>query len=123
MLRIDNRDKPHGVVLLLTLAMLVLFLLIGLTLVISAGNFKSAAKQFARVEASGDRPQETLDWAAMQLLRDTVNKRSSLYKQSLLEDMYGGELSDDALVAYLTAAPQPFGTSPVTHYGLRLAPV
>ncbi len=83
-----RRRKQHGLVLLVVLSLLVLFMLILTTFLITSNQFRKAAVAQAQHEVAGDPPQVQLDRAMLQLLRDT-NVRSSLIGHSILGDIYG----------------------------------
>ena len=82
-------NPRRGVLLLVVLSLLVLFVLIGVTFIITTGQFRRAASNSVRVERSGDAPANLTQMAALQLLRGTRDARSALYGHSLLNDMYG----------------------------------
>ncbi len=83
------RKPRRGVLLLVVLSLLVLFVLIGVTFIITTGQFRRAASNSVRIERSGDAPAKLTQMAAFELLRGTRNARSALYGHSLLNDMYG----------------------------------
>ena len=85
-----NRRKPRsGVLLLIVLSLLVLFLLIGMSFLVSAGQFNRLAKSAGRTETTGMPGNKLADSVLYQILRGTRNPRSSLQSHSLLEDLYG----------------------------------
>jgi hypothetical protein len=84
-----RRRKPRrGVVLLVVLSLLVLFLMIAVTFVLVAGQYKRGAIAISKVNQTDDKPEKLLDAALYQLLRGT-NTRSSLFGHDLLGDLYG----------------------------------
>lgn len=96
------RSRRRGVVLLMVLALLSLFLLIGMTMVMISGQAKRSARSAARAEKRlAASHEELLDAAMLQVVAGTNNAGSVLRSHSLLEDMYGndgivGTVSTDA---------------------------
>ena len=85
-----RRRKPHrGVLLLIVLSLLVLFVLIGVTFIVVAGQYTKAAKAYSRHELKGDPPAKELDGALMQLLRGSADPNDLMYRHNLLRDVYG----------------------------------
>ncbi len=83
-----RRKTRRGVVLLVVLSLLVLFLMIAVTFVLIAGQYKRGAIAISKVNQTDDPPEKLLDAALYQLLRGT-NMRSSLFGHDLLGDLYG----------------------------------
>lgn len=81
--------ERRGVLLLVVLSVLVLFVLLTVTYVIVATKERGAAKASARVELSGDPPNQLCDALMMVLLRDTADIHSPFHSWSLLEGIYG----------------------------------
>jgi len=77
------------VLLLIVLSLLVLFLLVGLSFMVSAGQFSRIAKSASRTDAMGMPGDKLADSVMYQLLRGTKNPYSSIGGHSLLEDLYG----------------------------------
>ena len=85
-----HRAAPRrGVLLLVVLSMLVLFLLVGTTFLISSGQYRSAARTVAQAKRTTFQPADLLERALMQLVRDTNNRSSVIRHHSLLRDLYG----------------------------------
>lgn len=88
--RRPNAVPRRGVILLMVLALLSLFLLIGMTLVMISGQARRSARSAARAEKRlADAPESLLDAAMLQVIAGTNNSASVLRPHSLLEDMYG----------------------------------
>jgi len=104
-----NNQQPsrRGVLLLVVLSLLVLFAMIAVSFVIIASQQEKAAKAVAKLNQTGKDPQELLDGAMYQLLRDVreptagTNPTSAIAYHSLLRDMYG----NDGLTASLRTQP------------------
>ena len=85
-----RRQKPRrGVLLLIVLSLLVLFLLVGLSFMVSAGQFNRLSKTAARTDTTGMPGPKMTDAAMYQILRGTSNPYSAIQGHSLLEDLYG----------------------------------
>lgn len=84
-----QRRQRRGVLLLIVLSLLVLFLLVGLSFMVSASQFNRLAKSAARTETTGMPGHKLADSVMYQLLRGTKNPYSALQRHSLLEDLYG----------------------------------
>ena len=83
-----SRDR-RGVLLLVVLSMLVLFLLIGTAFLVVSNQYRSASKVIETANRTTFQPDDLLERALMQLLRDTNNRHSALRYHSLLRDLYG----------------------------------
>jgi len=77
------------VLLLVVLSLLVLFAMIAVTFVLVAGQYRRTSRAAGRAEQSGDDPQRQVDEVFSQLVRDTNDPKSSLFRHSLLADIYG----------------------------------
>jgi hypothetical protein len=89
-----TRHKPNrGVVLLVVLSLLVLFVVVGLTYVVVAGQFRKAAFASAKRQKLAEQPEKLTDLAIYQLIRGTRGSRvpSSFHGQDLLGDLYGND--------------------------------
>jgi hypothetical protein len=75
--------------LLIVLCVLFLFLLLAITYAVVASKERSVARNYARLERSGDPPNVVLDQLAMILFRDTNDPHSPFRSWSLLEGIYG----------------------------------
>ncbi len=81
----------RGALLLVCLVLLVLFLLLGITFVLTATSFRKGARATMRAKQF-DQPLDTvnvLDTVLMEFLRGSSNPRSPFISQNLLGDMYG----------------------------------
>ncbi|MBN2216873.1 MAG: hypothetical protein JW719_05820, partial [Pirellulales bacterium] len=87
-LRGENPPR-RGAVLLIVLAVLALFALIGVTFVIVSSHQQRAAQTQARVDQYAEAPDELLNEALMQVLRGSNVQTSVLRNHGLLEDLYG----------------------------------
>ncbi|MFP6602860.1 MAG: hypothetical protein VB862_10065, partial [Pirellulaceae bacterium] len=115
-MRIHQR-KQRGVVLLVVVSMLVLFVLIGVTYAIVATQYRRGARIVSRTKQLGVDPEQHLDSALYQVLRDTRSRSSVLRGHSLLRDMYGdsvrGKINADGTILQnnqflrFTAVPLP----------------
>lgn len=86
-----RRPERRGVLLLVVLSMLVLFLLLGTTFLLTSGQYRTAAKIVEKSHRTTFQPADLLERALMQLVRDTNNATSSIRYHSLLRDLYGAE--------------------------------
>jgi len=122
-MRSTQRRGRRGVLILVVLSLLVIFVLLATTFVLSAGQHRIAAKSASQQKLTGDPPQALLRGALMQLIRDTTNTESSIRGHSLLRDMYGndgfvGVLARDAaaLPGGLTDNRYGIGSQALTSY-------
>ena len=113
----QRRPARRGVLLLIVLSLLVLFVLIGVTFVVVAGQYTRAAKAYAKHEQKGDRPQQELDDALMMLLRGSTDVNNPLYSHSLLEDLYGTDGFKGRVIATLQAG-LPIGLRSLAVYAV-----
>lgn len=84
-----RRSERRGVLLLAVLSILVLFLLVGTTFLITSGQYRTASKVQEKAVRTTFQPADVLERALMQLLRDTNNPSSVVRYHSLLRDLYG----------------------------------
>lgn len=86
-----SRHAPRrsGVILLIVLALLALFALLGLGLVIVTSQARRISSEQAKAGRVGDPPEEVLRDVAFQALVGTNNPLSAIGPAGLLEDMYG----------------------------------
>ncbi|MFP6649002.1 MAG: hypothetical protein VB817_06060, partial [Pirellulaceae bacterium] len=89
---VRRKKENSGVVLLVVVSLLALFVLIGVTYVLVASQYRRAATMDARTKFLHIDPQMHLDRAMYQLVRDTYNTGSVLQGHGLLRDMYGAEI-------------------------------
>ncbi len=95
-----RRTKPRrGVLLLIVLSLLVLFLLMGMSFLVSATQFNKLAGSSARTDLQGMPGDKLANSVLYQLVRGTTNPYSAIRGHSLLEDLYGR----DYLVGEATA--------------------
>lgn len=84
------RRSRRGALLLVVLSMLVLFAMIGLTFVVTAGHFRRAADASLRAEPKEQDPAREMDAVIGQLIRGPqVGTRSGILGHDLLRDMWG----------------------------------
>ncbi|MEX1040490.1 MAG: hypothetical protein WDZ51_07665 [Pirellulaceae bacterium] len=80
----------RGALLLVVLSMLVLFSMIGLTFVVTAGHFRRAADASLRAEPEEQDPAREMDAILGQLIRGPqVGSRSGMLGHDLLRDIWG----------------------------------
>lgn len=94
--RTNRRPAPRprdrrGVLLLVVLSMLVLFLLVGATFLITSGQYRTASQVVEKATRTTFQPADVLERALMQLLRDTNSPSSVIRYHSLLRDLYGAD--------------------------------
>lgn len=86
--------RRRGVLLLVCLVLLVMFLMLGVTFVLTAGNFRRSSEAYQRMierpdMAAAEQSGDLLDSVASDLVRGTTNADSPFSKENLLEDLYG----------------------------------
>jgi hypothetical protein len=86
-----HAPRRRGVLLLVVLSILVLFLLLGTTFLISSSQYRSASRAVEKASRATFQADDTLERALMQLVRDTNNAHSAARHHSLLRDMYGAD--------------------------------
>lgn len=94
--------RRRGVILLIVLALLTLFTMIGLTMVLATSQARLSALSSSRSKRSGTPYQQMLSRAFHEVARGSTNKFSSVQGHSLVEDLYGAPL----FVGKLTTDPQ-----------------
>jgi len=99
------RKEKRGVVLLVVVSILTLFLMIGVTYVLVAGNYNQASKAALRVKTYGDEPEREIEEVMGQLLYGTAGQRSVVSPHSLLADLYGGR--SDYVVGTINTIQNP----------------
>ncbi len=82
-------NARRGVLLLVILAMLAMFGLLGIAFVVLTSQARRGAEALRRVDQYADPAPELLNQAFMQIARGTNNTNSVLGPHSLLEDIYG----------------------------------
>jgi hypothetical protein len=122
------RDR-RGVLLMVVLAMLALFLLIGTAFLLTSSHYADTEKAASKVGRVSNQPSDELERGLMQLVRDTNNPYSTIRWHSLLRDMYGSDgfigrvYADDAtpgLVAQYAGATLPGSPGPLGATGGQL---
>jgi hypothetical protein len=109
------RREKRGVVLLIVVSILTLFLMIGVTYVLVAGNYNKAAGQALRARTYGDESEREIEEVLAQVLYGTTNfpgtnvvvgngVRSVIGPHSLLGDLYG----NDWIAGTVAAAPSNY---------------
>lgn len=93
--------ERRGVLLLVVLSMLVLFLLIGTTFVLTTSSFRTGARVVEKKHQTSLQPWDRLERAMLTVLRDTNNPHSVVRFHSLLRDVYGS----DGFVGHVYAGP------------------
>ena len=96
----QEKEKKTGVVLLVVVSLLALFVLIGVTYVLVASQYRRSAIMDARTKLLHIDPQKHLDRAMYQIVRDTYNTGSVLQGHGLLRDMYGDEVEGGIVGAF-----------------------
>lgn len=96
-------SERRGVLLLVVLSVLILFMLVGTTFLLTSNQYKTAAKIMDKANRTTFQPEDVLERALMQLVRDTNNRHSALRYHSLLRDLYGG----DGFVGQVNTAALP----------------
>ncbi|MFI4874226.1 MAG: hypothetical protein ACIALR_02775 [Blastopirellula sp. JB062] len=89
----NRKQTPRrGAILLVVLSVLVLFALVGVTFVVTAGQFKRAADAGRNHPVVASEPQQDTDAVMLQVLRGPkVGTPSVLIGSELLRDLYGRE--------------------------------
>ncbi len=102
-LRQKLRREKRGVVLLVVVSLLTLFLMIGVTYVLIAGNYRNASDQALRAHRFGDEPEREAEEILGQILYGSMpGSHSVLSQHSLLEDLYGrGDMATGTIVNIL----------------------
>jgi len=85
-----SKIQRRGIVLLVVLSLLTLFAILGVTFLLVAGQYKTAAASAARVDRYTTPPEKQLHSVMLQLIRDTKT-RSHLQSHGLLNDHYGND--------------------------------
>ncbi|HEY3392000.1 MAG TPA: hypothetical protein VGK58_04795, partial [Lacipirellulaceae bacterium] len=83
------RSSRRGVLLLVVLSMLVLFMLIGTTFLMTSNQERQSAKKSGRADRLGNHATKLLDRALLQVVRGTENPYSAIRGHDLLSDLYG----------------------------------
>ncbi len=95
--QLATRNSPpdrRGILLLVVLSMLVLFLLVGTSFIVSSNQYRKANKTLGKPYTPAKSPlqhADLLEEVVNQLVRDTTNEFSSLRYHSLLRDLYGAD--------------------------------
>src|SRR5262245_19965071 len=120
------RREKRGVVLLVVVSILTLFLMIGVTYVLVAGNYNKAADQALRATTYGDEPEREIEEVLAQVLYGTPRfggngPRSVISPHCLLEDLYGGDWVSGTVAAAPTNYPPNNGQIMYFTVNLNLA--
>ena len=107
----------RGIVILVVLSLLVLFVLLVATYAVLAGRYRRAAASYAVQELLGVPPQQDLESAMYQVLRDTNQPGSAVRFHSILRDSYGedgfrGKLADSSVLKQMNES-LPVAATPV----------
>lgn len=113
----SGRLGRRGVLLIVVLSLLVLFALIGLTFVVVAGHYSTAARISVLNDQTSEQGPEVVDQVVYDFLRGQNNTNSALFDasgicNSLLEDLYGNDGVVDGTVRQI----EPFGSEPNAPY-------
>jgi hypothetical protein len=104
-IRHPRRTPRRGVILLVVMALLTLFTLLGLTLVLVTAQGRLNALNAVRAQRSGTPPQQLLSHAFLDVSRGSTDKHSPIQAHSLLEDLYGAPL----FIGQVFGTPTPLG--------------
>jgi hypothetical protein len=107
--RNGRRSRCHarrGVILLVVMALLTLFTLLGLTLVLVTSQSRLSALNSVRSQRSGTPPQQLLSRAFLDVARGSTEEHSPIQAHGLLEDLYGAPL----FIGQVSATPTPLGS-------------
>ena len=86
----SSQTQRRGIVLLVVLSLLTLFAILGVTFLLVAGQYKTAALSNSRLDRYTTAPEKQMHSVALQLLRDS-GARSVLQSHALLSDAYGND--------------------------------
>ena len=107
---IKRQRKSHpsrarrGVLLLMILSLLVLFVLLGMTFILSASQFKRASKMRAKSDRYGDAPSQLTEIAIHQILRDTNSRRDPPF---MVTACYATSMAGEGLRGHGSATATP----------------
>jgi hypothetical protein len=99
-----------GVILLVILGMLALFMLIGVSFVITSTHARSGALATMNLDQNGDSPERTIDMAMLSVVRGSRSPRSVIGPHSILEDMFGERDSVEGVIRYAASDIPAGGT-------------
>ncbi|MEX0865918.1 MAG: hypothetical protein WD030_01080, partial [Pirellulales bacterium] len=83
--------QRRGVLLLIVLVLLVLFLMLGVSFMLTAQQFRGSSASAAKAKEYKDESPKLAYSVLLDLIRGPRTQHSSLLNQSFLEDMYGNE--------------------------------
>ena len=88
-----RHKSDRGVVLLVVLSLLVLFVVVGLTYIVLARQFRVSAFASAKRQKLAEQPEKLTDLAIYQLIRGTKGTKtpSAIHGQDLLGDLNGND--------------------------------
>ncbi|EAQ79999.1 hypothetical protein [Blastopirellula marina] len=97
----NRKHTPRrGAILLVVLSVLVLFALVGVTFVVTAGQFNRAATAGRNNPVVADMPQQDADSVMLDLVRDVrIGSNSDLKAHALLTDMYGRSIRGEIIAS------------------------
>ncbi|HEX3659064.1 MAG TPA: hypothetical protein VHV55_24970 [Pirellulales bacterium] len=99
----------RGVILLVILGMLALFMLVGVSFVVTSTHARSSALATLSIEQTGDSPDREISMALLNVVRGSRSPRSAIGPHSILEDMFGER---DAVVGVVR-----FAADDIVHAG------
>ena len=82
--------QRRGILLLVVLSLLSLFVLIGVTFIVVAGQYRRGTISTTKIERTGESPASLIDKSVMEILNPIPG--SPIDGHGLLEDLYGREL-------------------------------
>lgn len=120
-LRQRLRSEKRGVVLLVVVSLLTLFLMIGITYVLIAGNYRNASDQALRAHRFGDEPEREAEEVLGQILFGSrqggpPSQHSVLSQHSLLADLYG----NDGVIGTIANNPTTTNAGQVLYFQVTL---
>jgi hypothetical protein len=107
-----RKSPRRGMILLIVLGMLALFSLLAVTYVVFSSQSKTASIALANSSYRGTNSSTLMNQVVKQVVRGTNDKRSSLWGQSVLEDLYGRLLDRNGNAIAFTNAGVQVGNWP-----------
>lgn len=107
-----RKSPRRGMILLIVLGMLALFSLLAVTYVVFSSQSKTASIALANSSYRGTNSSTLMNQVVKQVVRGTKDKRSGLWGQSILEDLYGPLLDRDGNAIAFTNAGVQVGNWP-----------
>ena len=90
----------RGVILLVILGMLALFMLVGVSFVVTSTHVRGGSLAQMGAEQSGTSPERDISSALLSVVRGSRSARSAIGPHSVLEDMYGERDSVVGVIRY-----------------------